>query len=239
MLERVGLSPAEAAQAAADSAAAADRAAGIKGPPRIRHHNNFAVVGRGTMLMPLHIVREDELNINDITTTSYGWDAGVRWYVIDDFAIGVRFFSGGLAFKASEGELELFDHLADFSSASFHEFSGFEAVINAYFGDVMIPKAPINPFLTACFGKYDWTLTKSGRGSDPVMILDEEVTGSDYGIGMGLGVEYPVVSESLVLEFEWLWRYLLTQDEQRWKEIRTEWTNTHCWDLTLGIVFNF
>ena len=69
-------------------------------------------------------------------------------------------------------------------------------------------------------------------------ILDEPVEGSDYMAGAGLGLEYPFSNRFMVLA-EWIWRYILTEDKNKWTDVNQGWTNTHAWDVSLGLMIEF
>jgi hypothetical protein len=199
-----------------------------------RHEGHFGLAGHGTYAYPLYILKEDRRNINDITTSSYGWNADVRWFVMDALALFGRYYSGGLAFETNEKNLALFG----FTGNEFLEISGFEAGLNVYIGNVLLGDSQFNPYFTFCVGLMDWVLGVDGRGSEAHRILDEPVEGDDYSFGAGIGIEYPLINH-LFLEVEWFWRYVRTEDQSRWEDITNEWTNTHLWDLSLGVMLHF
>ena len=59
----------------------------------------------------------------------------------------------------------------------------------------------------------------------------------DIAVGVGIGTEYQLNS-SMVLEFEWMWRYFLTEDEKKW-DVDETWSNTHAWNLSVGLTYGF
>jgi opacity protein-like surface antigen len=201
---------------------------------RTRHENNFAVSFRGSLWNPLYVLKEDARDINDITTASSGYDASLRWYIIDDLALFGRYVQGGLGFDTNESNLGLFN----FSGDEFLEMKGWEFGLNAYWGDVIFPNSDFNPYATAVIGKIEWSVGTDGRGSDPYQILETPLEAKDYGVGFGLGTEYPV-TKALAVEFEWMWRYILTEDLDEWSDQTLTWTNTNAWSLSLGMVANF
>ena len=201
---------------------------------RIRHENNFGVTLRGSLWNPVYILKEDNRDINDIATSSSGYDAAVRWYVIDDLALFGRYVKGGLGFDSNEYNLGLFG----FTGNEFLEMKGWEVGINAYWGDILFPTSNFNPYATFIVSKIDWTLGIDGRGSDPFVILERPVTAEDYGFGFGFGTEYPL-TKALSLEVEWLWRYFMTEDTDVWNDDDLRWTNVNAWSLSLGMVTNF
>ena len=57
-------------------------------------------------------------------------------------------------------------------------------------------------------------------------------------MAVGLGTEYEL-NKDMSLEFEWLWRYFLTEDEVKWNPVDDTWSNTHAWSLSLGLTYGF
>jgi opacity protein-like surface antigen len=62
--------------------------------------------------------------------------------------------------------------------------------------------------------------------------------GDDLAFAFGAGTEYEL-SSSLTLEFEWLWRYFMTEDEKLWPDVDGMWSNTHAWSLSAGVTYGF
>ena len=234
VLERLGLHPDAAAAAAADTALTAMDGEAEK-IINIRHENNFAIVGGGGYWVPIHILKEDERNINDITTGDWAYNAGIRWYIIDDLALNARATRGGLGFKTNDYNLSLFEGFG-LNSDSYLAIDGIEVLLTTYIGDVMFRESKFNPFVTLLAGYYDWELTSNGRNTDPILILERPVKDKDWGFGFGLGTEYPF-GKILALEFTWLWQMILTQDSTQWDT--DLWTNTHFFSFNLGLVINF
>lgn len=199
-----------------------------------RHVGHFGISGRGSYAYPIYVIREDTRNINDITTSSSSWSAGARWYIMDAFALFGRYYSGGLAFRTNDANLALFGFTGD----EFLEMSGIEGGFNIYIGNSLLGDSKFNPYVTFAVGKLDWSVGMDGRGSEVFAILEEPVAGNDFTIGAGLGTEYPL-SNHLVFEFEWYWRYVFTEDDTRWDDVVNQWTNTHLWDMSFGLVINF
>ncbi|NTV04860.1 hypothetical protein HGA89_08155, partial [bacterium] len=59
--------------------------------------------------------------------------------------------------------------------------------------------------------------------------------------GAGIGTEYRL-NRRANLDLSLLWGYVLTGDEIKWEDLRSPinesyyWTNTHFWNLSLGLV---
>lgn len=212
-----------------------------KKPLPIKHDHRFAVTVRGALWQPLYVLKEKHRNINDITTGSYAGDAGVRWYVLDYFALQVRYARGGIGFDTNENNLSLFDQpeiRPRLTADSYLSLDGFEFSTVGYLGQSIIPDSKFNPFITALAGRTTWELTESGRGSDIVAIFEKPLEGTCWTFGIGLGTEY-ALSTRFGLEFEWMWAYNLTEDETVWHDVDTQWTNQHVYRLSLGGIFWF
>ncbi len=203
-------------------------------PARIRHSTRFAVVGRAAYWNPIYILKDNVRNINDITTHEFGWDAGLQWYIMDGLALCARYVQGGLGFDTNQKNLALFGFTGD----EFLEFKGPEISLKAYLGNQLVPTSDFNPYLTAYIGSFDWSLGGNGRGSTPVSLQEEPLEDTSVGFGAGLGTEY-ALSGRLAIEVEWLWRYFMTEDKNKWTDIEHLWTNTHAWTLSLGAVIGF
>jgi len=216
-------------------------------PPRPRKH--FSSLGASARLAywhPLHILRDDVRNINDITTSSAGFDLGARYYVMDSFGVQVRYFRGGLGFDTNETNLDLF--AADgpqgagiapaITADSYLSLSGFELTLMGYIGPMMFPTSRFNPYVIGVAGKTSWELGSDGRGSTPVAIYDVPVEGDDWEFGGGLGTEY-AINGRLGIEAEWLWSYFLTEDVKKWEDNTEQWTNTHAYRFSLGVIYWF
>lgn len=203
-------------------------------PARIRHTTRFAATGHASYWHPIYVLKDDKRNINDITSSSFGWQAGAQWYVLDGLALCARYAQGGLGFDSNEKNLDLFGYTGD----EFMDIKGPEVALKAYLGNQLMRDSRLNPYLTFVGGRYDWSVGSDGRGSEPVAIQEEPLEGTNYGFGAGVGTEY-AFNGRLALELEWLWRYFMTEDEEKWANVDELWTNTHAWALSLGLVVGF
>jgi hypothetical protein len=229
--ERVGVGPGGALSPAAAESSRVE----VETRGHVRHQRHFGIEGRYGIWYPVYVLKMDERNINDITTSASGWGAGVHLYLLDGLALGGRWLNSGLAFDTNEKNLARFG----FTGKEFIEFKGWEIFLRAYMGNMLLPDSKFDPYVTAIFGKVDWKLLVDGRGGSEVyQILDEPVEGTDYMAGAGLGVEYPISSRLMVLA-EWIWRYIRTEDKTKWANVDQGWTNTHAWDVSLGLMIEF
>jgi len=206
-------------------------------PARVRHQHNFALTGRLSYWASLHMVKDETYNLNTLTTSNLNYDVGLRWHAMDEFAIFGRFYRGGQGFTDDSGKQELFADIG-LTSDSFLKLDGWEVGVTGYFGNTFSEDSAFNPFMTAAFGQASWEVTSDGRDSDILAIDDDPLEGTDYAFGIGLGTEYEI-SNSINLEFEWMWRYFMTQDETIWKNIDEDWSNTHAWSLSAGVTYMF
>ncbi len=216
-------------------------------PLPVKHPGKFAASARLSYWQPLYVLKEKVRNINDITTGQGAFDLGMRYHVVDYLAIQARYVRGGLGFDTNEKNLSLFDPVDGpqgntlshpITTDSELTMDGFEFSLVAFLGQNLLPDSKFNPFLSLLAGRTDWTLTRSGRGSDPLAIAEEPLEGTDWTFGGGLGTEYSL-SERFGLEFEWMWAYTLTQDEARWSDVTEQWTNQHVFRLSLGGIYWF
>jgi hypothetical protein len=206
-------------------------------PPRIRHPYKFAATGRLSYWAALHVVKDETYNINTLTTSALNYDGALKYFVMDGFNVFLRGFRGGQNFNADEAQLANFEGIG-LTSDSYLKLDGFEFGMTGYLGNLVTPNSSFNPFLTFAVGKASWELTASGRGSDILALDDEEFSGSDLSFAGGLGTEYEL-GTNLCLEFEFLWRYFLTEDTVRWANNDEFWSNTHAWALSAGVTYGF
>jgi len=67
------------------------------------------------------------------------------------------------------------------------------------------------------------------------------IEGTDFGGGLGIGTEYRIARKAN-LDLQLFWGYVLTGDEIKYDGLQSPvndsfyWTNTHFWNLSLGIV---
>jgi opacity protein-like surface antigen len=206
-------------------------------PPRVRHAYSLAVTGRLGYWAALHMVKDEVYNVNDITTGTLAFDGALKYFVLDGFNVFVRGFRGGLGMSSDEGDLAPFDEI-NLTSDSYIKLDGFEFGVMGYLGNLFSEESDFNPYLTAAVGKASWELTGNGRGGDLLSFDDEPFEGSDFCFGFGLGTEYELKS-NLCLEFEFLWRYFMTEDTNIWPDNEILWTNTHTWALSAGVSYGF
>jgi hypothetical protein len=184
----------------------------------------------------VHVLKDDVKSINDVTSADLAYNVGLRWYVIDQMALNFRFVRGGLGFDSSDQDLAPFE-LLGLNKDSYLQIDGYEGDITVYLGNSLFRKSKFNPFVTFLVGYYDWKLGSSGRDSDPIQILDVPLSGKDWGVGAGLGTEYPL-GNIFALQFSWIWQFVFTEDQSKW-DSDLFWSTTTFWSLNFGLVFNF
>lgn len=204
---------------------------------RLRHDYRFAVTGRFSWWPSLHLVKDEVENLNNLTEAAGNVDGAVKWFVLDGFALYGRYYRGGQNMTDDQARLDRFpeQHLG---ADTYLKLDGWEIGATGYLGGKIMPESRFNPYLTAAGGKTSWALTSAGRGTDPVELNRLPLEGSDPSIMFGIGTEYEL-SRRMVLEFEWAWRYFMTQDDIKWPETDTTWTNTHAWCLSAGLTYGF
>ena len=218
-----------------------------KKPLPKKHDARFAASARLAYWAPMYVMKDEVRNINDITTTSMGFDLGARFYLVDYLALQARYVRGGVGFDTNEKNLGLFDPVtgsqgggmsAALGTDSYLAMNGFEFTVVGYLGQHISPNSRFNPYIIGSIGITDWELTEGERGTDIVSIYEEDLTGSDWTFGGGLGTEY-AIGEHLGLEFEWLWTYTTCEDETKWEDITYQWTNQHVHRISLGAIWWF
>lgn len=218
-----------------------------KEPLPIKHPSRLAATLRLSSWRPLYVLKEKNRNINDITTSAWAIDGGVRFHLVDYLAVQARYARGGVGFDTNEKNLGLFDPVsgpqgdglsAPLTTDSFLSLDGFEVSLVGYLGQNIIPDSKFNPYLIGLMGRTSWELTEDGRGGNIIEIFEEPVQGTDWTFGGGLGTEY-AVSERFGLELEWLWAFTTTSDEMLWTDTTYQWTNQHVFRFSLGGIYWF
>lgn len=206
-------------------------------PPRVRHAHRFALTGRLSQWAALHVVKDEVDNLNTLTKGALNYDGALKFYLMDDFCLFGRVFRGGQGFTDDPARLAPFAELG-LGGDSYLKLDGYEFGMTGYLGNLIFPRSAFNPFLTAAVGTTDWELTVGERGSEVISMEDNPFTGSDLSTAIGLGTEYEL-NPSMCLEFEFLWRYFLTEDTDLWPDTDTSWSNTHAWSLSFGLTYGF
>jgi len=206
-------------------------------PARLRHDYNFGLTARVNYWAALHVVQDDVYTLNDLTVGTTNWDATFKWMAMDGFSIFFRYFQGGFNYTDKPSKLEPFADLG-VSSNTYLTLDGMEIGFMGYFGNIMARNSKFNPYLTMTIGQTSWELNENGRGSALIVEGLEPFEGDDMSVAFGLGTEYEL-STKMALEFEWMWRYFMTEDDIRWSETETTWSNTHAWGLSAGLTYGF
>ena len=206
-------------------------------PARIRHPYKLALTARASWWPALHVVKDDNYNINNLTEAAFNFDGTLRWFPDDGFNLFARYYRGGLGFTSDQSRLDRYSDIG-LNQDSYLRLDGFEIGLMVYLGPVMMRNSKFNPYLTAGVGQVDWEVTSSGRGSETIVLDRQPLAGSDMAFMFGIGTEYEL-SSRLCLEFEWAWRYFMTENEDTWPDPDNYWTNTHAWNLSLGLTWGF
>jgi len=207
-----------------------------------RHPRPFGVSARGSYLLPVKILKENQRNINDLFKPNTAFDAGVCWYPLDGLRVAARAMRGGL--KMTDNAYDLRGHLPPANSpfsvtppltpSTFLKMDTVSLSLSAFLGNALFPGSRFNPYLTGMGSRASWKLSVDGRSGAAHEILDVPLEGTNFGVGGGLGTEYDL-SGPLMLDFEWTWQYVFTSMDSQFPE----WTNTHFWDLSLGLIYTF
>lgn len=206
-------------------------------PAPLRHNYKFALTGRVAWWIAVKYITDDQRNLNNITTNTVGYDLTLKWFPIDGANFFVRAFQGGLGYDTKEELLAPFEDIG-LTKDSYMKLDGFELGVMGYLGNSIMRNSKFNPYLTGAVGHCNWAVMESGRDTPAVGDRIEPVQGNSWCFAFGMGTEYKL-SEKFLIEFEWLWRYITSEDEERFPDTETYWTNTHAWNLSLGLSWGF
>jgi hypothetical protein len=206
-------------------------------PPPVRHDYNFAVTGRLSQWFALHMVKDENYNMNNLTSSSLSLDLAVKYYPLDGFNVFVRGFRGGQNFGSEQEKLDRYTDIG-LNADSFLTLDGFEFGVMGYFGNLLMRDSRFNPYLTGSVGTFSWELTESGRGTDILAIEEIPLEGSGVCMAAGLGTEYKL-NEKMNLELDFMWRYFPTADDLVWEDPDNYWSSTHVWSMSFGLSYGF
>ncbi len=212
---------------------------------RERHPFVLAFSGSAVHLIPINILKEEIYDINDLTTASFGYSAEVRAYILDGLSLSLGGMRTGFSMVDNRSQA-----MTDINSRfegdpinldNYIRMDGLFLNLTAFLGNKLMPESRFNPYLRAGVMYFDWALESDGRGSDTIAYQDELIEGTDLGAGMGIGSEYRLGNKAL-LDLQLFWGYVKTGDEIKFDGLQSPindsffWTNTHYWNLSLGLV---
>ena len=212
---------------------------------RTYHPYVLAVSASFVNLVPINILKEEIYDINDLTKSGQGVAADLRLYILDGLALsagGIR--SGFSLVDDKPTEMATINDRfegAPISPDNFLRMDGLFFNLTAYLGGKIMPDSRFNPYLRGGVLYFDWALEENGRGSDPVVYQNAIIEGTDFGGGFGVGTEYKITRKAC-LDFQIFWGYVLTGDEIKFDGLQSPinnsnyWTNTHFWNMSLGLV---
>ncbi len=206
-------------------------------PARIRHDYNLAITARGSYWAALHVVKDENYNMNNLTVGDWSYDGTLRFYIMDSFNIFIRGYRGSQKTSSDQTKLDPYNDIGMVSQSTW-KLDGIEFGMMGYLGNMMMRNSRFNPYLTAAAGVVHWELTQGARGTEVIELDQIPFKGEDPAVAVGFGTEYQL-SKSFALEFEWLWRYFMTGDDTKWPDPDNTFTNTHAWSLSLGLTFGF
>lgn len=204
-------------------------------PARIRHDYNFAFTARASYWADLHVVKDENYKMNNLTVGDWSFDGTLRYYLMDGFNVFVRGYRGTQRTGSDQSKLDQITEV-NLVSQSTWKLDGVEFGIMGYLGNIMMRNSKFNPYLTAAGGIVQWEVTYLKRGSEVLALENVPFKGEDPAVAIGFGTEYEL-SPSIALEFEWLWRYFMTADDTKWPT--DTFSNTHAWALSFGATIGF
>ena len=227
--------------------APADTTAAATGHGRLKHPSLLAFSAGARLLAPVHILKEETYDINDLTDFGSAVVGEVLFYPLDQLSIAVGGMRGGFDFTDSKpGEMARINASLEgspLSPDSYLRLDGGYAMLTAYLGNSMTPHSRLNPYVRAGVLYIDWEMLDDGRDGRTLVWQDKVMSGTDWGVGGGLGTEYRL-GRHISLDADLFWGYLLTGDEIKWEGFQDPdsgsfyWTNTHFLSFTLGLIWN-
>jgi opacity protein-like surface antigen len=206
-------------------------------PARIRHDYHFALTARASYWADVHVVKDENYNMNNLTVGDWSFDGTFKWFVMDGFNVFVRGYRGSQKTTSDQSKLDRYNDIGMVSESTW-KLDGIEFGLMGYLGNIMMRNSRFNPYLTAAGGIVQWELTQGARGTEVIELDQVPFEGKDTAVAFGFGTEYEI-SKHFALEFEWLWRYFLTGDEEKWPDPDNTFGNTHAWSLSAGLTFGF
>jgi opacity protein-like surface antigen len=206
-------------------------------PARIRHDYHFALTARASYWADVHVVKDENYNMNNLTVGDWSFDGTFKWFVMDGFNVFVRGYRGSQKTTSDQSKLDRYNDIGMVSESTW-KLDGIEFGLMGYLGNIMMRNSRFNPYLTAAGGIVQWELTQGARGTEVIELDQVPFEGKDTAVAFGFGTEYEI-STHFALEFEWLWRYFLTGDEEKWPDPDNTFGNTHAWSLSAGLTFGF
>jgi opacity protein-like surface antigen len=204
---------------------------------RIRHDYKLAITARASYWAALHVVKDENYNINNLTVGDWSFDGTLRYYIMDGFNIFIRGYRGAQKTSSDQSKLDRYNDIGLVSQSTW-KLDGYEFGIMGYLGNAMMRNSKFNPYLTAAGGYVNWELTKGARGTEVISLDGQPFKGKDPAVAFGFGTEYEV-SKHLALEFEWLWRYFMTGDDTKWPDPDNTFGSTHAWAFSFGLTYGF
>ncbi len=212
---------------------------------RTHHPYVLAFSGSFVNLVPINILKEEIYDINDLTRSGQGFSADLRLYVLDGLALSVGGIRTGFPLVDNKpAEMAMINYRFEgdpITPENFLRLDGLFFNLTAFVGSRLMPESRFNPYLRGGILYFDWALEENGRGSDPILYQDEVIEGRDLGGGFGIGTEYRLTRKAN-LDFQVFWGYILTGDEIKFDGLQSPvndsfyWTNTHFWNMSLGLV---
>jgi hypothetical protein len=215
------------------------------------HPSFFAISAYAQHLIPIHILKEELYDINDLTGGGFGVGGELRIHILDELSLSLGFVRGGMGLLDSKMEEMLLINAKNLDNYNitpdaYIRLDGFYLSSNSYLGNSMMPGSKFNPYLRGSLMYLDWDLQNDGRGSNIMSWQEKQLAGTDIGLGFGIGTEYDI-RPNLKLDWSSTWTYVATGDEIKWNMFQHGensdhsymWTNTHFWNMNFGLVYGF
>lgn len=208
-----------------------------KAAPRTKHPYRLAVTGRLGWWASLHSVKDETYTINNLTAAAPAFDGAVKLFPLDGLAVFVRGVRAGQNITDDAAAVAPFAGNG-LTTDSYLSLDGVEFGFAGYLGRKLMPKSHFDPYLTGGAGRYNWAMTRGGRGTASVAIEQTPVEGTDLGGWFGAGTEY-ALGKKMALDFECSWRFFLTRDTKAWRGSENIWGNSLAWAMSAGLTYGF
>jgi len=214
---------------------------------RLKHPSLLAVSAAARLLVPIHVLKEETYDINDLTAFGSAVSGELIVYPLDQLSISFGGMRGGYDFTSSKpGEMARINARLEgnpLSPDSYLRLDGGYMMITAYLGNSMAAHSRLNPYVRLGLLYMDWEMLDDGRNGNTLTWQDKLMSGDDWGVGGGVGTEYRL-GRTISLDSSIFWGYVRTGDEIKWKGFQAPvtdsfyWTNTHFLSVSLGMIWN-
>lgn len=216
---------------------------------RRKNPSRFSVCTQMNILIPVRVLKEEVYDINDLSKSGLGYGAGLTYHFKDYLAFSFKGMRGGFNFVDNKLDdmqdinIQL-DGTDTLNPDSYMKMDTYSFNVVTYLGGFIMPESNFNPFVIVGVMNTDWALYENGRDSEILAYQGKPIEGKSGGIQVGMGTAYRLNSK-IALQATWAWTHIRTGDEIKWVGFQSNfnksfyWTNSHYWNLGLGLSINY